>query len=195
MRRKYLFLLALGLTLSLAILTVPGSASAHEKRQVGKYTFEVGWAIEPTLVNNANSLFLKVEETQSGQVVKDLEKTLKAEIIVGGGAKKRELPLELSDEEPGVYQSPVIPTRAGDYAFRLFGTINGQTVNETFESGPRTFESVEDVSELQFPDIVSGSESGSGRADTALILAIVSLVASITAAAASGFIFVRMRAR
>lgn len=165
-----------------------GTVMAHEEREVGNYIFVVGWAVEPTSVDSINSLFLKVEDNESGQGVQGLEETLQAEVMVGGGAQKKPLPLEASDEEPGVYGSPIVPTRTGDYTFRIYGTVGDQELDESFSSGPETFETVEDVAELQFPDHVPSNadlsaqiaalHSGGGSdSDTATILAIIGIVA------------------
>ena len=40
---------------------------------------------------------------------------------------------------------------AGDYSFHIFGTINGDSIDETFTSGPQTFDTVEDAATYQFP--------------------------------------------
>ncbi len=176
----------IGVILSGVVAEAPPSF-AHERREVGDYVLEVGWAIEPTAVEAPNSLFLVIEDKDSGEGVSDLEETLEAEIIARGGARTKPLPLEPSDEEPGIYGSPVIPTQAGDYTFRIFGTIEGQTIDESFSSGPETFDSVEDVTELQFPQELPSNadlsaqiaelDGGGGDSDTATILAIIGIIA------------------
>jgi len=177
---------------------------AHEEREVGKYRFEVGWAVEPTAVEAANSLFLVIEDKDSGEGIPDLEETLEAEIIAGGGAQTKPLPLEASGEEPGVYGSPIVPTQAGDYTFRIFGTIEDQEVDESFSSGPETFDTVEDVSELQFPDKVPSNaelsdqianlDTGGGDSDTATILAIIGIAAGVIGIGAGAFAVAQRRA-
>jgi len=184
---------------------------AHETREVGDYVFEIGWAIEPTAVEAPNSLFLVIEDKDSGGGVPDLEETLEAEIIAGGGAQTKALPLEPSGEEPGIYGSPLIPTQAGDYTFRIFGTIEGQTIDESFSSGPETFETVEDVAELQFPDqvpsnadlqasiddlsaqIASLDSGGGSDSDTATMLAIIGIVAGVIGIGVGGFAIAQRR--
>lgn len=189
------------------VLGLPASpASAHERREVGRYVLVVGWNVEPTFANAANALFLKVEDAETEQGVAGLDETLQAEIIVGGGAQKKDLPLEAHAEEPGVYLSPVIPTAAGDYTFRIFGTIDGQAVDESFSSGPETFESVEDAAELQFPDTPPSNAAiqrslddlsaqvadlDSGSSDTALILAIIGIAAGAVGIGAGAFALAR----
>jgi hypothetical protein len=40
---------------------------------------------------------------------------------------------------------------AGDYTFHIFGTINGDAIDETFTSSPEGFGAVEDAATIQFP--------------------------------------------
>ncbi len=192
-----LCMLAIAVLAPVAMSLPSGTVMAHEKREVGKYTFVVGWAIEPTAVDSPNSLFLMIQDKDSGEGIPDLEEALEAEIIVGGGAQTKPLPLTGSDEEPGVYGSPIVPTRAGDYTFRIFGTIDGQAVDESFSSGPETFDTVEDVTELQFPDQVPSNadlsaqianlDTGGSDSDTAVILAILGIVAGAVGIGVGGY--------
>lgn len=55
---------------------------------------------------------------------------------------------------PGKYTADVIPTRAGTYAFTFTGTVDGNAVNQRFESGPNTFDDVTSPSSLEFPEAV-----------------------------------------
>ena len=70
------------------------------------------------------------------------------EVAKGGGAHKRTMDLESRSGQPGQYAAPFIPSQAGDYSFRFFGEINGQQINETFESGPGHFSAAEPLSEV-----------------------------------------------
>src|SRR5260221_3056248 len=69
---------------SLGIFASP--AAAHERRVVGPYTFVVGWIVQPPYVGPINALDLPVTKTTSTKAVEGLEKTLKADLITGGGA-------------------------------------------------------------------------------------------------------------
>jgi hypothetical protein len=53
----------------------PGIASAHEKRQVGAFTFVVGFINEPAIVDQPNSIDLTITDA-SNQPVTGVEKTL-----------------------------------------------------------------------------------------------------------------------
>jgi hypothetical protein len=48
----------------------------------------------------------------------------------------------------------IIPSRAGNYSFRVFGTIGEQAINEGFTSTAGEFSSVEPVSDVSFPDAI-----------------------------------------
>jgi hypothetical protein len=132
------------------ILIAPGSASAHERRMVaGKYTFVVGFLVEPAYVEDANGVSLTVSDLQSNQPVKGVEKTLKVEVSAGGATKTMDLKTVFGRD--GAYKADFIPTKAGGYSFRFFGNIDGTEVNEKFESGPGRFDDVQAKSAVQFP--------------------------------------------
>jgi len=46
----------------------------------------------------------------------------------------------------------LIPTNAGRYTFHLSGTVDGEDVDETFTSGPNTFDDVENPQSVEFPE-------------------------------------------
>jgi hypothetical protein len=152
-----------------AVALMPLVASAHEQRDVdnGKYTLLVGFLNEPTVTGQWNSLDLRVadnsqpatpiagasgggdEDALTGAPVTGLESTLQVEVIFGD--KKKTLTLEPRFGVPGAYNAYLIPTAAGDYSFHIFGTINGDAIDETFTSSPQGFSSVEDAANYQFP--------------------------------------------
>jgi hypothetical protein len=178
---------AVGLLGTALAFIAPGTASAHERRTVaGDYTFVVGFLKEPAFQDETNGIDLRV--TKSGdQPVEGLEKTLKAEVVVGPNT----LPLDLNPRfrVPGAYNGEFVPTRPGTYSFRFTGTIEGQPVNEVFESGPGRFNDVQAVGPLQFPDKVpSGAElqravaAAESRASTATTLAAIGLAVGLLGA-------------
>lgn len=160
---------ALGLMLALGLL-IPAFASAHESRKVdnNKYQFVVGWLNEPAYSGFLNSIDLTVtdlsgvsasatpaagsdgdNDASAGAPVTGLADTLKADIIYND--KTMTLDLEPVYNQPGKYNGYVIPTVAGDYSFHIYGTVNGDTIDETFTSGPNTFGTVIDAKTIQFP--------------------------------------------
>ena len=160
-------------------------AAAHERRTVGAYTFVVGWVTEPAYAGQLNGLDLTVTETATTKPVEGLEKTLKAEVVVGGGATRRPLTIEARFGQPGRYRAQVLPTRVGDYTFRITGAIGTLTVDEKFESGPGRFEGVEDSTPLQFPNSVPASSDLAARLDDANTKATIAIALGALALVAS----------
>jgi len=156
-------------------------ALGHERRSVGPYTFVVGWINEPAYVNAANGLSLDVTETSSSKPVEGLATTLKAEVIVGGGAKKLSLTLATDEETPGHYAGSFIPTKTGDYIFHIFGDVGSTKVDERFESGPNTFDGVVSTDPLQFPDKVPANADLAARLDSIQTLVIAGIVIAAVA--------------
>lgn len=165
---------ALLLALVLVAIVAPREASAHERRDLlgGKYQAVVGWLNEPAYQGQLNALSLvvtsKTEKTAAGsdKPVEGLEQTLKAQVIVGGG-KSLDLRLQTRFGMPGNYAGYVEPTRAGQYIFRIYGMINGEQVDERFESGPGRFADIESRAPLQFPDPVAAPADLQAQLDAA----------------------------
>lgn len=145
--RRFLTTVMVGVVLAL-VLTLP--ALAHERRPVGKYQLVVGFLNEPPVEGQMNGLDLTITSADTKQPVEGAEKTLKVEVNAGG--KTQPLQLQARFQQPGKYAAYFIPTKAGDYRFILTGNIEGQTVNETFESGPGRFDAVASSASMQFPE-------------------------------------------
>jgi len=169
---------------SLGIFASP--AAAHERRTVGPYTFVVGWITEPSYVGQLNALDLTVTETATSKAVEGLEKTLKADLITGGGAAVLPLTVAARFGLPGKYQGQVLPTKTGDYTFHITGTVNTTNVDEKFESGPGRFGAVEDITALQFPakvpsntDLAAKLDDANTKLTIAIALGAIALVVAI----------------
>ena len=162
MRRAPRLAACLGLLLTLvAIVTAPVSVSAHEVREVGdgRYQMVVGFLDEPVSVGDKSGLDLRVTAPADAATpvaageeavrtpVEGLETTLHAEVIFADQTMALEIGPRFRD--PGAYASYFYPNAAGDYSFRIFGTIGDLAVDETFSSGPDTFSAVEE--RLLFP--------------------------------------------
>ena len=164
-----------------------GVASAHESREVGAYTFSVGFLDEPVFSGQKSGLDLRVARGE--EPVEGLEETLEAEVTFAG--QSRTLEISPVFNQPGAYRSVFFPTAAGPYTFHVFGEVEGQAVDESFTSGPETFSEVQDVAGGQFPvqfpatgDIVRDAEAGANAATTAtiaLVLGGAGLVAGLVA--------------
>ena len=155
----------LGLVLLVALLVVglsPQGASAHERRDIvgGKYQAVVGFLNEPAYQGQLNGLDLtvtsKTEKTADGSAAKPiegLEKTLKAQVLADG--KTMDLMVQSRFNMPGKYAAYFMPTASGQYRFHVYGTINGEAIDETFESGPGRFNDVQAIGAIQFPNGVT----------------------------------------
>ncbi len=170
---------------ALVVMLTTGVAAAHEEREVAGYSIEVGFIDEPVFVGQRSGLELFVSKGDTP--VEGLESTLKAEVIYQD--QKRDLPLRAREPEKGAYESVFIPTAAGAYTFHLFGTIEGQAIDESFTSSPTGFGEVAAVSDGQFPvqfpsqaDIVADAQAGrtaSSQVTIALALGAAGLAAGL----------------
>lgn len=160
----------LGAVLTMAVGA--GAAMAHESRDVGEYTFVVGFLDEPVYAGLKSGLDLRISAGDAP--VEGAQETLEAEVIFGDQTR----PLEIAPSfgEPGAYRSVFFPTAAGSYTFRVFGEINGTAIDESFTSGPDTFGDILDTAAGQFPvvypataDLARDAEAGAGAATTATI--------------------------
>ncbi len=169
--------LLLALAAVVASLASAAVISAHDHRSVGDYLFTVGFAVEPAIEGVGNGVQLRVDKsaahghgsgaghhgTSSGGdsgghdhgelvPVEGLEQTLRVEVThIGSGVSKSML-LTRVIGDPGHYRAGLIPTAPGHYRFRFFGTVEGHRVDETFESGPNTFSTVNPAGDLYFPE-------------------------------------------
>jgi hypothetical protein len=148
----------------LLFLAAPAGVLAHESRDVldGKYHMVVGFMNEPVFAGDKSGLEFWVTENPTdatpggegeeaeGTPVDGLEETLKAEVIYED--QVMELPLTGMWDDPSGYYSVFFPTEwEGDYSFRIYGTINGIEIDETFTSGPETFGPIQNPEPLRFP--------------------------------------------
>lgn len=133
------------------LLVFPGSVSAHERRNVSKYEFMVGFIVEPPFEGQKNGVDFRVTDTETKKPVEGAEKTVQVEITHVPSGVSGTFKLRTIFRDPGHYTSDLIPTAPGQYQFRFFGNIEGTPVNETFVSGPGRFNDVGAAAELQFP--------------------------------------------
>ena len=198
---------ALVFGLLLAALLAPATASAHERRDLlgGKYQVVVGFLDEPAYDGQLNGLSLavtdKTQKTPDGKdkPVEGLEKTLKAQVLAQG--KTMDLTLQARFGMPGNYAAYFEPTVPGQYIFRVYGQIEGQNVDERFESGPGRFNDVESLAPLQFPakvgtapaDLQAQLDSAQSRANTALTVGIAGIVLGVLGLAVAAMTLARRR--
>jgi hypothetical protein len=147
---------AIGLTLGIASALVAvsaGTALAHEERTVGRYSFRVGFGDEPAYAGLKNSVQLLLF-TKDDKPVVDMGNGLHVAVVYGDQTLDLSLEPDFEVGEFGTagdYRAWFIPTQVGDYTFHFTGSIHGQKIDESFSSGPNTFSSVEDPSQVEFP--------------------------------------------
>jgi hypothetical protein len=139
-----------GLLLIVAFV-VPGTALAHERRTIGngKYDVVVGWDVEPTYADIKNAASIRIMQAGSTTPVTGADKTLK--LAIRQGASTKDFPLRAAFGQDGYYLADIVPTRAGDYQWIFTGSINGDQVNETFDTADGKFDGVRAATALQFP--------------------------------------------
>jgi hypothetical protein len=146
--------LALVAVLATMILVgVAGPASAHERREVGQQVFVVGFGEEPAYAGQPNSVQLLLSDLKERPVT-DLGDSLSVEVVFGDQRTKLSLEPRFVVGvfgEPGDYRAYFVPSRPGRFTFHFSGTVKGQQVDETFTSGPKTFDDVQDPVEQMFP--------------------------------------------
>lgn len=166
-----------GLAVVSALWLSTGAALAHETRDVagGKYQFRVGFIDEPAYQGLQNGLELTVCNGQcttkpdsNGVLANGVTgafDTLKAEVIFGPST----MPLTLMavPYQPGKYDALFVPTRPGNYTFHITGTLNSDKIDERFTSSPDTFDSVQPLTVIQFPDKPGFEQGGSVGSATA----------------------------
>ena len=189
-------LLLLGLSLAGSLILPPASALAHEHRHVGKYELGVGFIAEPPLEGEPNGIDLTVLD-ENQQPVEGLEKTLKATVAQGGGPAT-ELPLRARFRMPGKYTADFVPTRSGTYVFTFSGEINGQPLNERFESGPGRFDDVRKAAFVPTADpsnaeLAQALAEARQQAATANSLAMAGLGAGLLGLLLSGYLLATRR--
>jgi hypothetical protein len=199
--------LALVAILTTAILVgTAGPASAHEQRRVGQLNFVVGFGEEPAYAGLPNSVQLRLSDAKEKPVTDLAEGALSVEVTFGDQTTKLSLEPRFVVGvfgDPGDYRANFVPSRPGQYKFRFTGTVAGQQVDETFTSGPETFNDVEDGAEQMFPvrDPSTGQlaerlerevarlESANANANasdgTARVLGIAGIVVAVAAIAVS----------
>lgn len=191
---------------ALTLFLVPAGATAHDRRDLigGKYQAVVGFLNEPAIEGQLNGIDLTITDMSKkdangkGTPVEGLEKTLKAAVSFGGGGATKEIPLVARFSMPGRYTGTFMPTEAGAYTFHLFGTINDQTVDERFESGPGRFNDVEALASVQFPHpgsvpahVQAELDAAQSRANNARLFGIAGLVLGILSLGTAGFALTR----
>jgi len=94
--------------------------------------------------------------------------TLQVEVTHVASSVSQIMDLNEAWNSPGQYKSEFIPTSPGAYNFRFFGELEGQTINESFESSNTTFDEVAAATDIQFPVQLSAPRETENAARGAL---------------------------
>ena len=108
---------------------------AHEDRLVAdRYNVSVGFYVEPARTDEENFIDLLITDvTEDLSPVPGLEETLQVELTAGGDTTA--LSLYPRTDRPG-YRTDVTPSVPGFHTFRIFGSIEGASVDESFDLEP-----------------------------------------------------------
>ncbi len=168
----------------LALGTSFAVTSAHYVFTAGKYRIAIGWQNEPafgtdTFVGEQNAIQVFVdiasEDNPKGTPVSTLNQDcthpdFQVTVTVGTTTSSPYCPAPAYDPDTGngrldEYDYALIPTVVGAYTFRIFGSINGTSINTTVTSGPTTFDSIADSSSVEFPVAVPAVAAISTKVD------------------------------
>ena len=176
-----------------AALVAPLVAEAHVSIDVGdgQYVMELGFRDEPAYTNQPNAIYLRVQKYATGgtEPVDDLAGTLTAEV----SRDSKTMTVSLVPKGDGVYEAAFVPTATGDYTFRVSGTIGDAAVDESVTSSPTTFDSVQPLTAIAFPNplpdpaqIDTSIAAVQAEAGTARTLGIAGIVAGVLGLIAGG---------
>ena len=136
-----------------AAAVAPSALSAHESREVGPYRLVVGFLVEPAFEGVVNAATVRVTEQVEGEAVgvSGLADTLSVVVTHNSTGGTREMELRSVFGQPGLYAADFLPTAPGGYTFQFTGTIGEAAIDETFVSGPETFNDIQASADVQFP--------------------------------------------
>ncbi len=148
-----------GLVLLLVVgVTTP--SFGHTTVEVEPFEIEAGWGIEPPIVGIRNDLVFRVIERGENEGtftgITNAFRGMDATVTFGGASKQIGIN---SDQKPGYYFSPIIPTKTGTYTVVLQGVLEGVQVDVEIP-----IEDVESTAILDFPP-----QSVQGDTDTSAL--------------------------
>ena len=198
--KRILMPAGIALMLAGALVLTAMNVAAHERREVGEYTFVIGFLNEPALLNEPNSLDLRISNTADESPIEGLAETLS--VTVSAQGEEMELEVRARFGTPGAYNGYFMPTAVGEYTFHVTGTIEGNAIDETFTSGPDTFSNVNppngfpvpydaagvDVSSLEERVVTLENNDDSGSGAT---LGIIGIIVGALGLGVGGIAFIR----
>ena len=175
-----------------------------------------------SMTSEIKSLLEVGSPSQTSQVesvanrVLGISDTLRVELTHISTSSTKEMPLTELVDDPGHYVAEFVPTAPGDYRVRFFGSIEGNTIDETFDSGPDTYDTVIASDAIQFPvvlesnreiqnatrgaldavqDLETDLEATSSNTSTSMIIGIIGIVFGAIATGISVFAITIARRR
>ena len=96
--------------------------------------------------------------------VEGLQDTLQVEVTHVPSEVSKTMSLRTVYDDPGHYVADLIPTSPGHYRFRVFGAVEGNPLDRTFDSmaGGGGFDDVQVVSVIHFPETVASAREVEG---------------------------------
>jgi hypothetical protein len=155
-RTRFPRLLLAGAAAGSLVLSLTSPVAAHGHASAAGFDFEIGWAIEPTLVGQPNAVALFVHDSDEKPITDIPADAIKVVVSTAGqDSASLSLAPAFDAEEgigtPGEYSADIIPTAPGDYTFHFTGTIHGKAIDVSMTSSEETFDAVVSASELEFP--------------------------------------------
>jgi hypothetical protein len=176
-KKSALTILLLAGAIALAANSGQQLASAHQTKKFGNINIEVGWANEPSLAGQLNTVTVGISTAADGKPVPNAVGQLTATIKKGGDEKVLDL---LPQEQEGLYGASVIPAQIGQYELVLKGSVSGQNVD-----GSIPLDDVADPKQLTFPATASSDNQVSNAAIDQLKRAMTDLSSQVDEAKAS----------
>ena len=91
--------------------------------------------------------------------------------------------LDPSDESPGEYTAPFVPTRPGTYTFHITGDASGQKIDQFFTSSEKTFDDVKDPTLDEFPakdptngQLATRTDQADSKTKSAKIMGLIGII-------------------
>jgi hypothetical protein len=131
------------------LMFIPEIAHAHAERTIGPFDLEIGFRDEPVYVGVPNAVFLEL--MKDGEEVTDLGDSLT--VTLGFGDQTSDPIVFEPMEVPGQFQAPFVPSQVGAYTFTLSGSVDGDALELSLTSGPKTFDEAKDVTAATFPAV------------------------------------------
>jgi hypothetical protein len=157
-RRLIIATLATGMLLAAAVPTASAHATAYSAD--GKFKFVYGNLNEPAYTFTKTGLDLTISDNATGKPISGLESVdhagklnpkIQTWFLYAGQELELTNGFKAQFGQPGKYTYPITYTKAGSYALRIKGTINGTAVDQTIQPA----HGVESIDTIMWPEKVS----------------------------------------